>query len=178
KNGASSKLVFYINFNKPNLRWDEISGTRFEYVINGKMDFMAGFHEADGKTYGGYASKTTSYQAGNFNIANQNASKFAGQRFRVRIGQLDGYVRFGSYVSHSGGYVQGELTDSRGYKTYLRVFNVNELLNGFKVVRYSNATASNQLEAGKVRYHSWEQGVLSGKAYVNASYTPMLLVKQ
>jgi hypothetical protein len=52
-----NKIIFYFDGRKPVLRWDKLSGRRFEYYLNDRCNFMAGFHTDPGsrEKYAGYA---------------------------------------------------------------------------------------------------------------------------
>jgi Ricin-type beta-trefoil lectin domain-like len=52
------EIEFYIDGNKPNLRWDEMSGRRFNYRLSADGKFMLGTHkDLDGRIFSGSAKK-------------------------------------------------------------------------------------------------------------------------
>lgn len=54
--GGSVEIEFYIDGNKPNLRWDELSGRRFTYRLSADGNSMSGTHkDPDGRIYNGSA---------------------------------------------------------------------------------------------------------------------------
>jgi hypothetical protein len=54
-----NQVEFYIDGDKPLLRWDEISSRKFIYYLD-STNFMAGYHEdGNGAKYGGYATKSS-----------------------------------------------------------------------------------------------------------------------
>ncbi|HEX4877984.1 MAG TPA: hypothetical protein VFV31_15005, partial [Chitinophagaceae bacterium] len=56
--GGSVEVEFYIDGNKPNLRWDELSGRKFRYRLSADGNSMTGLHtDLDGRTYNGSATR-------------------------------------------------------------------------------------------------------------------------
>jgi len=54
---SGNRIEFYFDGPRPALPWDELSGRRFVYYLDGN-DFMAGIHtDTNGTTWGGYARK-------------------------------------------------------------------------------------------------------------------------
>lgn len=58
KTGGTLEIEFYIDGNKPNLRWDELSGRRFRYRLSADGNSMTGTHtDLDGRSYNGSATR-------------------------------------------------------------------------------------------------------------------------
>lgn len=56
--GGVVEIEFYIDGNKPNLRWDEMSGRRFTYRLSADGNSMSGTHkDLDGRIYNGSARR-------------------------------------------------------------------------------------------------------------------------
>lgn len=56
--GGTVEIEFYIDGNKPNLRWDEMSGRRFRYRLSADGNSMTGTHtDLDGRMFNGSASR-------------------------------------------------------------------------------------------------------------------------
>gem|GEM_PF-2476915 len=56
--GGAVELEFYIDGNKPNLRWDELSGRRFNYRLSADGNTMSGTHkDLDGRIFNGTARR-------------------------------------------------------------------------------------------------------------------------
>src|SRR5690606_3471581 len=104
-NASSVKIIFYIDGATPNLRWDALSGRRFEYIISlPDPDFMAGIHrDSDGSEYGGYAIKDPeSYFSPNSFSPTGNITAFRNLSFLIRYKSVDYFGTFNTYNATLG----------------------------------------------------------------------------
>ncbi len=100
---TGNRINFWFDLSSPNLRWDELKGRSFSYVLNPAQDIMSGFHrDPDGKTYGGYAVKGAYLDHG---VSGALFSNFANNNWNLKWGTKSGFVRFvpGANSTTAGG---------------------------------------------------------------------------
>ncbi len=173
-NSESMKLIFYIDGTKPNLRWDELRGRRFEYIIsNPDANFMAGVHtDALRKQFGGYALKApASYFSSDAFSVTGNVSSYENKRFLLRLGAEEYFGTF-NYYNPAFNYVTGVFRNSSGASKTIKLQNLNRI-NSFILYVVED------LSSGIIITHSWEQGISSG-SIINASakHFPACLIRR
>jgi hypothetical protein len=145
---SGSRIEFWIDGRKPNLAWHELTGRRFVYYLDPAVNVMAGLHyDGDGRSYGGYATKTNEVAHGK--PAGSGLAALANTTWTMLLGERQGPVRFGDDL---GGRVVGTMTDASGV---------------------SRGIEANLLDAGQVTF--WSEGGLSVATAKFLSHEPGLI---
>lgn len=175
--GSNYKLTFYFNGRKTNLRWDELSGRKFELILNSRMDFMAGsYKDPSGKVYGAYATKNSYLSAPRFNIT--NIEGLQRKSFKMTVNQVQGTLRFGTVRRGKAKYIIGDFVNASGriIKQYT-FFENRGLKNGFYISEGRTLVHSPN-NTGVVRFHSWEKGIMPGSIRKSGFTFPVCLAYQ
>jgi hypothetical protein len=105
----NNMLEFYFDIATPNLRWDQLTGRKFNYTISQDGTLMSGSHQdADTRTYGGYASRTS--YISHTSLPDDNLLNFRNTRWTLRMSNITGTVVFGSAGTETG--INGQFTQA------------------------------------------------------------------
>jgi hypothetical protein len=161
---SGNAIEFFIDMNRPNLRWDETPATarRFRYALflrdvdNDERRVMAGYHtDPDRRTWSGYAHKL-SYVAARSDVAKPvTAASYLG-RWALETAQLNGVVEL---TRVDGNRLTGVFTPSGGGARE----TVQAVVNATDRSRVEIAT-TRPLFRIEGRLLSHEPGILAGYA--------------
>lgn len=158
-NGSISgdRIEFYIDFDRPNLRYDKLSGRRFDYhLINNDRTLAGVHHDKNGSIWGGYANKG-GHMPSPFNGGTVSADDMLG-RWSLSIGS-SGKARI-DFDRLNGGRLEGTMR----YQGQVDVYPVSaRFVNGssYRKVEITLPFAGGHSVAKGHRL-SWQKGVISG----------------
>ncbi|MFA0960596.1 C1 family peptidase [Roseivirga sp. BDSF3-8] len=162
-----NKITFYIDNNKPLLRWDEVSGRKFEFYLR-RNDFMAGqFTDTDGNTYGGYASKGQYSSSGGDTPRPFGLAAYYESEWYFSTEGAYGELYFDEVVSDQSAdhvIIEGRFTSSW-----------ENLVSRAQIKFYNNKPHKVYLQIAKLssevgvvnltgHHHTWDSGLITGKA--------------
>lgn len=156
-----NRLEFYIDGDTPLLRWDEISGTRYVYYLDGN-DYMAGFHQLEnGDEYAGYATKASHLESGAQTSRPFNIMSYYNSKWRLDIENHSGTLEFVKVLSGEFDefvLIEGTYTSEDSEATaQLKYFHEDPA----KVFIQINNIDGNPISFIG-RHLSWEAGLITG----------------
>ena len=144
-------IEFYFDLSTPNQRWDELLGRKFVYYINPALKIMSGFHkDADGKTFGGYATKGNYITHGS---AEPILERLINTEWRLRWGNETGIVR--CRVGEDASIING--TFNTGTSSRAISFRYDATDRSLINTRLGDQTA-------KVKFLNHEKGMMCGNS--------------
>ncbi len=156
-------MEFYFDLSTPNQRWDQLLGRKFVYYINPASKIMSGFHkDADGKTFGGYATKGTYIT---HSSADPILEQLINTQWRLRWGNETGIVR--CTVGADASVITGTFNNGTSSRSISFRYDATDrsLIN----MRLGDQTA-------KVKFLNHEKGMMCGNTAGN--HKPVLMYKQ
>lgn len=97
-----NKLTFYIDPSDKNMRYDKLSGKKFEYYY-GETDLLAGFHTEPGgiEKFGGYARKEGVYTQGTQTPRPFSVQSFQFSEWKLIIKEETGTLKLNEYQQNT-----------------------------------------------------------------------------
>ncbi len=155
-----NKITFYFDGANPDLRWDILSGRKFEYYLS-DADYMSGFHtDADGSMYAGYARKAGRFSAGTSTPRPFLPTSYVNSTWELHMDMRSGTVELGDLEEYEGEFpenynIYGTFSDEEGDVSNFHLqmpqteydhFNMQLLIDGDAVSmegRHMNHAAGN-----------------------------------
>lgn len=101
---VENRIEFYIDWDRPNVRWDSLTGDRFVYYLHDYGDslFMAGhYRDSDDNRWGSYARKSGLYWGGAATPRPFSGSSYIGSGWHLFSGEYGGEFEFTAYAPES-----------------------------------------------------------------------------